>query len=123
MSENRDDEQRQRQIDFIVESLARLTATVERVAAAQEGHEQRITQAERRDDEASERIARFERSYVAISDLLVRHEVQIEAVTNDGNATNAAVSNLIVTVDRLGVIVERYITARGNGSNGTGGGV
>jgi hypothetical protein len=109
MSENRDDEQRQRQIDFIVESLARLTATVERVAEAQEGHEQRIL--------------RFERSYVAISDLLTRHDVQLEAVTNDGNATNAAVSNLIVTVDRLGVIVERYITARGNGSNGTSGGV
>jgi hypothetical protein len=109
MSENRDDEQRQRQIDFIVESLARLTATVERVAEAQEGHEQRIL--------------RFERSYVAISELLTRHDVQLEAVTNDGNATNAAVSNLIVTVDRLGGIVERYITARGNGSNGTSGGV
>jgi len=139
MSDNNDDEKRQRQIDFIVEALARLTATVERVAEAQEAYEQRMTlaerrddeaserisQVERRDDEASERIARFERSYVAISNLLVRHDVQLVAVTDDGNATNEAVSSLIVhvetltaTVDRLGGIVERYITTRGNSNNG-----
>lgn len=51
-----------------------------------------------------ERIARFERSYNVIADLLQRHDTQIVALT-DG-------------LNNLTRIVERYITARGNGGNG-----
>ncbi len=110
-----DDEKRQRQMDFIVETLARLTVTVERTAEMQAQHieetkrrddelTERIRQTERRDDEASERIARFERSYVVISNLLVSHDEQLVEVTEGLN--------------RLTVVVERYIAARGNSTNG-----
>ena len=53
-----DDEKRQRQMNFIVETLARLTVTVERTAETQAQH---IEETKRRDDEASERIARRHR--------------------------------------------------------------
>lgn len=103
-----DDEKRQRQMDFIVETLARLTVTVERTAETQAQHieetKRRDDEAQRRDDEASERIARFERSYVAISELLVSHDRQLVDVTEGLN--------------RLTVVVERYIASRGNSNNG-----
>ena len=61
------------------------------------------------DSDKEKRIARFERSYVAISDLLVSHDSQLVAIT-DG-------------INDLTSVVNRYITARGNsnGSNGTNG--
>jgi hypothetical protein len=59
-----------------------------------------------------ERIARFERSYTAIADLLERHDGQIVVVTANVNKLTEVVSSLSATVDR-------YITARGN--NGSGG--
>jgi chromosome segregation ATPase len=59
-----------------------------------------------------ERIARFERSYTAIADLLERHDGQIVAVTSNVNKLTEVVSSLSTTVDR-------YIRARGN--NGAGG--
>jgi ABC-type transporter Mla subunit MlaD len=59
-----------------------------------------------------ERIARFERSYTAIADLLERHDGQIVAVTSNVNKLTEVVSSLSATVDR-------YIRARGN--NGAGG--
>jgi chromosome segregation ATPase len=52
-------------------------------------------------DDHDERIARFERSYTAISTLLQRHDTQLIALTDSLN-------NLITTVNR-------YITTRGNG--------
>lgn len=76
----------------------------QRMAEVQRNYEQRMTQAERRDDEASERIARFERSYIAISEILLRHDDQIVSVT-DG-------------LNRLTVVVEQYVLARGNSNNG-----
>ncbi len=51
-----------------------------------------------------ERIARFERSYTSIADLLNRHDTQLVALT-DG-------------LNKLTLTVERYITARGNGNGG-----
>jgi chromosome segregation ATPase len=51
-----------------------------------------------------ERIARFERSYTVIADLLNRHDTQLVALT-DG-------------LNKLAQTVERYITARGNGNGG-----
>ncbi len=90
---NSNNDRRERQMDFILEQQAQLTATVQRLAESQQNHE--------------ERIARFERSYVAISELLVSHDSQLVAIT-DG-------------INDLTSVVNRYITARGNGSNGTNG--
>jgi septal ring factor EnvC (AmiA/AmiB activator) len=60
-----------------------------------------------------DRIARFERSYVAIAELLEKHDSQIANVTENVNRLTDAVTALSTTV-------ERYITARGN--NGSLGG-
>jgi len=48
-----------------------------------------------------DRIARFERSYTGIADLLQKHDGQLVALTDGLNSLTRA--------------VERYITARGNG--------
>ena len=59
-------------------------------------------------EDHDQRIARFERSYTAIADLLQKHDGQIDMLTG--------------AVQQLTETVERYITARGNGnSNGHGG--
>jgi len=55
-------------------------------------------------DEHSERIARFERSYSVIADLLQRHDGQLVALTDGLNSLTRT--------------VERYITAQGNGNGG-----
>jgi chromosome segregation ATPase len=52
-------------------------------------------------DDHEERIARFERSYTAISALLQRHDTQLVTLTDNLN-------NLITTVNH-------YITTRGRG--------
>lgn len=67
-----------------------------------------ITALAARQEKHDERIARFERSYTVITGLLEKHDTQIEAVTEGLN-------NLIATVNR-------YIAARGDGSNGSSGG-
>jgi ABC-type transporter Mla subunit MlaD len=59
-----------------------------------------------------DRIARFERSYVAIAELLEKHDNQLVVVTENLNRLTDVVADLSATVNR-------YITARGNnGSNG-----
>ncbi len=79
--------------------------------------------------EHDERIARFERSYTVIADLLQRHDSQIVTLTDNANNVNEAVAGLAMnlaelnaSVSRLSTTVERYIKARGNGSNGQPGG-
>ncbi|HEX7997036.1 MAG TPA: hypothetical protein VF528_01370 [Pyrinomonadaceae bacterium] len=54
-------------------------------------------------DDYDERIARFERSYTAISALLEKHDKQIVDLTEGINSLVTAVN--------------RYITARGNGDS------
>jgi ABC-type transporter Mla subunit MlaD len=59
-----------------------------------------------------ERIARFERSYSSIADLLAKHDNQLVNVTDNVNKLTGVVTTLSETVDR-------YIAARGNnGSSG-----
>lgn len=77
--------------------------------------------------EHDERIARFERSYAAIADLLQRHDSQILTLTDNANTTNEVVAGLAVslaelnaTVNRLSATVDRYILARNNGTSGNG---
>ncbi len=88
----------ERIINFIIESQERIT---------EQQHETQIILAElaRRDSDKEQRIARFERSYVAIGELLAKHDDQLVTVTDN--------------VNKLTETVDRYITARGN--NGSGG--
>jgi chromosome segregation ATPase len=72
-----------------------------------------------------ERIARFERSYVVIAQLLEKHDKQLDSVTEGlNNVTDglANVTNRLASVTdeiaKLTMLVNRYIAARGNGSNG-----
>ncbi len=58
--------------------------------------------ADERLENHAERIARFERSYTVIAELLNRQDTQLVALT-DG-------------LNKLTQTVERYITARGNGN-------
>lgn len=53
-------------------------------------------------EKQDERLARFERSYTTIAELLQKHDGQLLALT-DG-------------LNKLTQTVERYITARGNGN-------
>ena len=61
----------------------------------------------KRQENHDERTARFERSYTVITGLLEKHDTQIEALTEGLNDLIAAVN--------------RYVTARGDGGNGSGG--
>lgn len=76
--------------EYASEQIARLTEAQARLTEQQGGHE--------------ERIARFERSYVKIAQLLEKHDDQLEAVTKNLND--------------LTTLVTRYIAARGEGGNG-----
>ncbi|HEX8071071.1 MAG TPA: hypothetical protein VF546_14035 [Pyrinomonadaceae bacterium] len=77
----------------IVEQQAAAAEQIAALAAVQGAHDARI--------------ARFERSYTAIAELLQRHDSQIVALTG--------------AVNQLTETVNRYITARGNNGQGDGG--
>jgi len=95
----------ERIMNFIIERQ-------ERITEQQELTQTILIQLARRDDDKEQRIARFERSYTAISDLLVNHDDQLIAVTDNVNKLTDVVAALSATVDR-------YISARGNnGANG-----
>ena len=94
-------EELERVMNFIIERQEFAAEQIATLAQNQVTHDGRLA-------EHNERIARFERSYTAISDLLQKHDTQIESLTKGLN-------NLIETVNR-------YITARGsNGAGGDGG--
>ena len=66
-----------------------------------------------------ERLARFERSYTSIADLLAKHDNQLVSVTDNVNRLTGVVAALSETVAVLSATVDRYISARGNnGANG-----
>jgi chromosome segregation ATPase len=92
--------------------------------------------------EHDERIARFERSYTAIAELLQRHDSQLVEVTTVSNEARGTIEDLArvaarhdasdvrhdeqiaemrENINSLTRTVDRYINARGNGSNGSGG--
>ena len=79
------------------ERLDRVFEGLEQVQAA-------LAELARRDADKEQRIARFERSYVAISELLQRHDGQIVALTDGLNSLTRT--------------VERYINARGSNERG-----
>ena len=116
----------ERIMNFIIERQEYATEQIAKTTARQEGHE--------------ERIARFERSYTVIAELLAKHDTQIVAVTEGHNKLtdrqdeqaeqlkaltkevknlSVTVNNLSETVNNLATTVDRYIRARGNGSNGS----
>lgn len=97
--------------EYASEQIARLTESQNRFDEAQavlsEQQSRLVEQQSRLVEQQSdheERIARFERSYVAIAQLLGKHDDQIEALTKGLND--------------LTTLVTRYITARGDGGNG-----
>jgi len=109
----------ERLMNFIIERQEHITdqqaISAEQLAQAETimaALAQSQLQTDKRLTAQDERIARFERSYMAIADLLERHDGQIVAVTANVNKLTEVVSSLSATVDR-------YITARGN--NGSGG--
>jgi len=114
-------EEIERLVTRTAEQLAETQTILRGIVANQADHDERIT--------------RFERSYSAIADLLQRHDVQLDEVTAAGNTTNGVVQQLATitvrhdqeinhlteAVRELTTTVNRYIVARGNGSNGAGG--
>jgi hypothetical protein len=87
------DEERQRQMEFILDTLARLTATTERLAEMQArqderwAHEdERWAREEERDAREHTRLTRLEQSFVMLIELAERHEEQLDQ--NDTRAQN-----------------------------------
>jgi archaellum component FlaC len=96
-----DNDELERVMNFIIqrqeqgaEQLAQAETIINALAKSQ-------LHADKQLEKHDERIARFERSYASIADLLNRHDTQLVALT-DG-------------LNKLTQTVERYITARGNG--------
>jgi DNA anti-recombination protein RmuC len=120
------------QIVRLNEAQAKLAEAQTRLAQKQAGLVEAQTglaqtqsgQAEQLDD-YDERIARFERSYVVIAQLLEKHDTQLDSVTEglnnvtDGLANvTSRLANVTDEIGKLARLVDRYIAARGNGSNG-----
>jgi chromosome segregation ATPase len=108
----------ERIMNFIIERQERASVQIERLIESQD---KMIEQ----QGNHEERIARFERSYTTIAQLLNKHDDQLDAVTaglnNVTEGLNAVTANLSNVTDRLAkltTLVTSYITARGNGSDG-----
>lgn len=90
-------EELERIMNFIIERQGYSATQIAQLIETQAGHE--------------ERIARFERSYISIAQLLEKHDNQLDAVTEGLN-------NVTDEVAKLARLVNLYISARGDGSNG-----
>jgi ABC-type transporter Mla subunit MlaD len=90
-------EEFERMMNFIIERQEYAAAQLAQLIEMQADHD--------------ERIARFERSYVTIAQLLEKHDKQLDSVTEGLN-------NATTEIAKLATLVNRYIAARGNGSNG-----
>ncbi len=89
------------------EQLAQAETIINALAQNQRQTDEQLAALAASHGDHDERIARFERSYSAIADLLQKHDGQIDALTG--------------AVNQLTDTVNRYITARGNGhDNGQG---
>lgn len=104
MSENRDDERRQRQMDFIIEQQAKFTTDIDRL---------RESDAELRNILAGYMIESNER--------MTRAEQLLYASLEGQESLRQEVRNLTTVTDRIGdaivVLLDRD-AARGNGANG-----
>ncbi|MCP9492842.1 MAG: hypothetical protein MSG64_00135 [Pyrinomonadaceae bacterium MAG19_C2-C3] len=108
MSENRDDERRQRQMDFIIEQQAKFTTDIDRL---------RESDAELRSILAGYMIESNER--------MTRAEQLLYASLEGQESLRREVRNLTTVTDRIGDAVAFLIerdAKRDNGANGTGGG-
>jgi hypothetical protein len=118
-------EELERIMNFIIEREEYAATQIVRLNEAQAKlAEAQFSQAGQLDDH-DERIARFERSYVVIAQLLEKHDNQLDCVTEGLNNVTDGLANVtsrlaIVTdeIAKLARLVDRYIAARGNGSNG-----
>ena len=99
-----DNEELERIMNFIIERQEYTAAQLARLTEAEAGHE--------------ERIARFERSYVAISQLLQKHDNQLVAVTEGLNNVTDQLAVVSVELAKMSTLVNRYIAARGDGGDG-----
>ena len=111
-------EELERIMNFIIERQEYTTAQLAKITEAHDRSAERL-------DDHDERNARFERSYVAIAQLLEKHDDQLLAVTEGLNSVtdrlaivSHGLANVTVGLDRLTTLVDRYIAARGNGENG-----
>lgn len=95
----------ERIMNFIIERQERITEQQEQTQTILAELARRDDELASRDDDKEQRIARFERSYTAISDLLVNHDDQLIAVTDN-------VNKLTIVVAALSATVDRYISAR-----------
>lgn len=120
----------------------------ERITEQQEETQNVLAEVARRDDDKEQRIARFERSYIEIAELLKAHDAQLVEVTTISTETRETVENLArvairhdesvahheksvarhdeqiaemrESINSLTRTVERYINARGSNGNGAG---
>ena len=103
------EEERQRQIEFILDTLARLTATTDKLAYKADGLTDMIgglaesQVAERERDQA--RVVRLEESFVVLIDLASRHEERLDKNDRRGARLEESIAEL------------RRLT-EGNGDNG-----
>lgn len=118
--------QQQELTTILLDAQVALTESVQRLVAKDAAQDERLA-------EHNERIARFERSYVAIAGLLQKHDERIadNAVQSMKHDVNIAahdaqnmkhdenIAALTDRLDRLAQTVERYVAARGtNGDTG-----
>lgn len=104
-------EEFERRMNFIIERQEYASAQIERLIEAQDKLAKSQDKLVEQQGGHEERIARFERSYIAIAQLLEKHDAQLEALTGGLNI----VTDELAKLTRL---VTRYIAARGDGSNG-----
>ena len=88
------DEERQRQMDFILDTLARLTANTDRIAEMQARQDERWARENEHRIRDRDRLARLEASFVVLTELAQRHEDRLDQ--GDARAANleAAVTEL-----------------------------
>lgn len=119
------DEERQRQMDFILKQQAQFSANIQVLQEQQSGSNNRIDRLERvlkltiragrrRLREQDERIAALIYTQEQFIETVRQSSQDVKAQVTAGRSTDAR-------LDRLAKTVDRYIKARGNGgSNGSG---
>jgi septal ring factor EnvC (AmiA/AmiB activator) len=104
-------EELERIMNFIVKRQEYATEQIARLTESQTRFDEALSRLAEQQGDHEERIARFERSYVRIAQLLEKHDGQLDAVTEGLN-------NVTDGLAKLTTLVTRYIAARGDGSNG-----
>ncbi|MCP9495603.1 MAG: hypothetical protein MSG64_14250 [Pyrinomonadaceae bacterium MAG19_C2-C3] len=136
MSENRDDEWRQRQMDFILAQQAKFTTDIDRLRASDEelrsvlaGYmiesNERMTRAETFAAQTAASAAQTAASAAQTATLAEQTAQLLYASLEGQESLRREVRNLTTVTDRISEAVAFLLdrdAARGNGTNGTGGG-